>query len=467
MLKKLLVSVCAAAAAVMLAVQPVRAAELSPFLEFYLDYIGGFGYADTLWLIQNSEGEFNETDIYWLIDNDCLDTAGVQWCVEHGLVPEEALQRPALQEPKTKPQTVFDGGGSLQPDGEEQKDPGWRPPNAEESSEAEESSGAEEKEKGGTDEEDAGTDESSQEESSDGWTGGSAGGSTSRSTGGYSTGGSGNVPSGSGATEDGRTLGSYSEGTAASAPSSGSTVSQTARNGYSETSAESEENVKTVMHSHYHENLDQAAKEDYAYFLQNGERCYIQVLSSAPSKTIEGKYLNGHPGEIMFGTSDGTVLYSFIFRGSYQDSDVLDLTASLQKEDVDDPYIERYALSLGSTYPDGTWVRVLVDRRNQAYTLYRADGSKAGEYTSDHEGFLELPVTEKECTVECDVFIGTSRGTEETESVPETAQEQETEVTGEVSTERNLAVPAAIAAAVAAGAAAAAVVLIRRKRKWF
>ena len=46
-------------------------------------------------------------DIYWLINNDCMDMAGALRCVDHGLVPPEALLHPALQEPKTKQYSVF------------------------------------------------------------------------------------------------------------------------------------------------------------------------------------------------------------------------------------------------------------------------------------------------------------------------------------------------------------------------
>lgn len=87
--------------------QPI-AVQASPFFDFNKDFIVQAGYHDNLMFIQHSPGEVSAEDILWMIDNDCLDVAGAQWCVDAGLIPADAMSRPALQEPKTKPQSVYE-----------------------------------------------------------------------------------------------------------------------------------------------------------------------------------------------------------------------------------------------------------------------------------------------------------------------------------------------------------------------
>lgn len=110
--------------------QPI-AVQASPFFDFLKDAIIDGGYGDNLFLIQDSPGEFTAEDILWMIDNDCLDVAGAQWCVDAGLIPADAMSRPALQEPKTKPQVVY-GHGESSGGGQSQNQPQQTPPPAEE-----------------------------------------------------------------------------------------------------------------------------------------------------------------------------------------------------------------------------------------------------------------------------------------------------------------------------------------------
>ncbi len=107
--------------------QPI-AVQASPFFDFNKDFIVQAGYHDNLMFIQHSPGEVSAEDILWMIDNDCLDVAGAQWCVDAGLIPADAMSRPALQEPKTKPQSVYED--STPSSGQNQ--PQQTPPSAEE-----------------------------------------------------------------------------------------------------------------------------------------------------------------------------------------------------------------------------------------------------------------------------------------------------------------------------------------------
>lgn len=370
----------------------------SPFFDFNKETIIASGYADNLWLIQNSPGEFTTEDIIWMIDNDCLDMAGAKWCVSAGLIPEDALERPALSENKDKPQSVFDGSQDSTPQESAEPEKG-QTESPKEPEETEKPSENEEIPQGTADNEGSNTSSSNDESA------GNAGSYVSEPV-------------------------NNTEILQNQNPESNRTGNIKNAQNKSEQNEEDPvaEQERTAAYGHFYDNLDNTAKAAYSYFKAKGSNCFIQVLSTAPDKQIEGKYLasqTSSDGEIRFSTDSGQILYSYIFRNpEIGEDDTIDLSLSLIKEDSGSDFVESYKLILGSGYPQGVSVKVLVDRINQKYDVY--DGqNKIGTYTSDYSGYLEIPVREDEYTVSCDVFIGKTEADHEMRETTEILQELE------------------------------------------
>lgn len=429
--------------------QPI-AVQASPFFDFNKDFIVQAGYHDNLMFIQHSPGEVSAEDILWMIDNDCLDVAGAQWCVDAGLIPADAMSRPALQEPKTKPQSVYEDSTPSSGQNQPQQTP---PPAAEKPVVQPTVQEAPQEEQENSSDNDAGQDaqqpgqaegQSGQEEKTGGTTAESAqdGDEDQEST------------QAAGEEQAGGTEGGQEGESTAVDPSDD--LFETAP-------------AEQLSYSHFHDQLDDEAAAAYSYFLGSGSNCFIQVLNNSPEKKIRGKFLeeiNGRAdseGEIRFATNDGQVLYSFVFRSpAVKDEDVLDLSLDLNKVPKTAQTTEAYTLTLGGTYPEGVFAKVMVDRINQKYSLYKGE-TKLGDYTSDFTGYLEVPVTDSEYTISCDLFMGeeqeTATGQESTEAAEETPE-------GDTETESSK-VPVMIAGVIVGIAVLAGLfVFIKKKKGW-
>ena len=376
----------------------------SQFFEFNKDTMPGCGYADNLWLIVHSPGEFETSDIIWMIDNDCLDMNGAQWCYSAGLIPKDALSRPALSQEKTKAQTIYDNNDLI----DYTKNPPQLLPE-------------------------------------------------------YQT-ASSSVSTASAAAAE--TAGREPE---AIAPE------ETVRE---QTSAESEQAEPTKesgepTYEHYYEDLSTEAKAAYSYFKATGKDCFVQINANAAHKDIEGAYLlsqTSQAGEIRFGTKDGDVLYSFIFRNpAVEKEDVLNLDADLKRVQSGDDTVEKYELSLGSVYPENVSLKILLDRKNQEYTVTDIEGKKIGTYRSDYTGYLEVPVTKEHYTISCDVPVESMAETV-SEGVQETQISEETEVNEGSTVEEETAVKSVnyrlivIVGAVLIATIVGGVVIFRKKK---
>lgn len=383
----------------------------SQFFEFNKESIIACGYMDNLLLIQNSPGEFDAGDIIWMIDNDCLDMTGAKWCVDAGIVPEDALTRPALFEKKKKPQSIFDGS---------------QPPQENVPSEAP----------------DDGT--------------------------------SNNESVGSNSTQSGASVGNVMPGKEEglmTEPDSQPFVTPEQEGvdigkeltGKQEEIQAGEKPEEGRSYGHFYDELNTEAKQAYSYFKAKGENCFIQVHNTSENKTIEGKYLKTRPeaaGEIRFDTTDSTVLYSYVFKApQVGDMDKIDMALDLEKEDTGKDTLERYILKLPAGYPNGIYVKVMVDRINQEYVMYH-DGNVVGKFTSDYNGYLEVPASFAESSIECDVYVGNDKIETERNEVEET--EEAAEETGVEEESNRFVLYACIAVAVLA-ICGAGFVMLRRK----
>lgn len=428
MMKKFFITF--AAAIMIVALWRPSVVQASPFFDFNKDFIMQAGYHDNLMFIQHSPGEVSAEDILWMIDNDCLDVAGAQWCVDAGLIPADAMSRPALQEPKTKPQSVYEDNTPSSG----QSQPQQTPPSAEEKPvvQPQETSPDEQTESKDNDAgQDAASEIATETESRQETT----------------------------AEQEGSVPAENTAGTDTTATDSKDT---TAGNERKETAP-----VEQISYSHFHDQLDVNAATAYSYFLGSGHNCFIQVLNNSPEKKIQGLYLkeiNGNKdsmGEIRFATNDGQVLYSFVFRSpAVKDDDVLDLSLDLEKVPKTAQTTEAYTLTLGGTYPEGVFAKVMVDRINQVYSLYKGE-TKLGDYTSDFTGYLEVPVTDSEYTISCDLFMGKEQETAAGQERAETAEET---LEGDTDTEPSK-IPFIITGAILCVVLAGLLIFIKEKKE--
>lgn len=375
----------------------------SPFFEFNKGSMPASGYADNLWLIVHSPGEFETSDIIWMIDNDCLDMNGAQWCYNAGLISKEDLSRPALLQAKTKVQTIYHNNDLI----DYSKNPPQLLPAYQAVAPAE------------------------------------------------------SVPE---APVPEAPVEIVTETPAVEPEETVQPSQECAEVEPGETMEESE-----PAYEHYYDDLTAEAKAAYSYFKATGKDCFVHIKSNAENKDIEGAYLlsqTPEAGEIRFGTQDGKVLYSFIFKNLTIDKeDVLNLDVDLNRKESGNDNIEQYELSLGSAYPENVSLKILVDRKNQEYSVIDMEGNKVGDFRSDYSGYLEIPVTKNQYTISCEIPVESTVETaiEETE---ESQVSTEAEVSEEIPVEEaslNMNVIVIICIVLVAGIAG--IIIFLRKRK--